>query len=275
MLAELAIVAMGATVPVVLLVRSRQRRLRRLELMQRPLPDAWRDILERTSPLYTCLPGPLRHYLDGCIQVFLDEKNVEGCGGLEITDDIRVTIAAQACLLLIGRRGPVYPKLRTILVYPHTYVADSGDGPPSVRLGESWQSGVVVLSWNSVKGGAANIRDGHNVTVHEFAHQLDQEDGAADGTPLLDSGSSYRSWATHLSAEYAQFLKRVSRGRKTVVDRYGATNPAEFFATATEAFLEKPRQLARMRPDLYEELMDYYQFDPRDFVGASGQSQED
>jgi Mlc titration factor MtfA (ptsG expression regulator) len=241
-------------------LKGRQRKARRTACLATPLPDEARQILVRTSPIYSRLPTEFRERLEGYIQVFMAETNFEGCGGQEITDEVRITIAAQACILLLGRERPVYPKLRTVLVYPHTYVAGGEGG--GARLGESWESGVVVLSWNSVKGGAANIHDGHNVTVHEFAHQLDQEDGSADGTPTLDSSTAYHSWVSHLSTEYADFLERVDSHRKTVVDQYGATNPAEFFATATEAFLEKPRQLQRRRPELYEELKAYYRMDP-------------
>lgn len=245
------------------------RRLRRVRLMQMPFPEAWCDILACNLPLYKQLPDALRSRLHGYIHVFLAEKSFEGCGGQELSDTVRVTIAAQACLLLIGRNTQCYPKLRSVLVYPHTYVVGGKDSfggqaqAPSVRLGESWQSGVVVLSWNSVKGGATNFDDGHNVTIHEFAHQLDQEDGVADGTPILDGFSCYRTWAIALSGEYGSFLKRVRSHRKTVIDSYGATNPAEFFATASEAFFEKPDQLHERRPDLFAELVRYYKLDPR------------
>jgi len=233
--------------------------------MAAPFPEAWSEILTRNLPPYPRLPEALRKQLQGYINVFLAEKHFEGCGGQEITDEVRVTIAAQACLLLIGRDSKCYPKLRSVLVYPHTYVAEAPGEAPSVRLGESWQSGAVVLSWNSVKGGAANFDDGHNVTLHEFAHQLDQEDGAADGTPILESLSSYRSWAHSLSDEYRSFLERVEAHRKTVLDEYGATNPAEFFAVASETFFEKPEQLMKKRPELFEELQHYYKVDPRDW----------
>ncbi len=258
-------------VPIVWLAVASGRRSRRRKLRAAPFPEAWREILMRNLPPYARLPPPLREQLHGYANVFLAEKYFEGCGGQEITDEVRVTIAAQACLLLIGREAKVYPKLRSVLVYPHTYVAGGQsrfagpDDAPSVRLGESWQSGAVVLSWNSVKGGAANFDDGHNVTLHEFAHQLDQEDGAADGTPILESLSCYRSWAHSLSDEYQSFLKRVDAHRKTVLDEYGATNPAEFFAVASETFFEKPEPLMRKRPELYEALQHYYKVNPLDW----------
>lgn len=245
-----------------------KRLARRKALMAAPFPPEWREILVRNLPPYASLPESVQSKLHGYINVFLDEKRFEGCGGQEITDEVRVTVAAQACLLLVGRDSKCYPKLRSVLVYPHTYVA-GGKGlfgaqneERSVRLGESWQTGAVVLAWDSVRGGARNFDDGHNVTLHEFAHQLDQADGIADGTPVLDNLSCYGSWARCLTHEYHSFQKRVSKHKPTVIDEYGATNSAEFFATATEAFFEKPDQLAQKRPDLYDELKRYYHMDP-------------
>ena len=246
------------------------RRARFKALMDAPFPVDWEAILNKNLPPYPYLPEKLKNRLHSYINVFLAEKNFEGCSGQEITDEVRVTIASQACLLLIGRDSKCYPKLRSVLVYPHTYVASGsgafgGDDVPSVRLGESWQSGAVVLSWNSVIGGAVNFNDGQNVTLHEFAHQLDQEDGAADGTPVLGGLSRYGSWAHTFGDGYSTFLERVEKHRKTVIDAYGATNPAEFFATATEAFFEKPDQLLEKCPDMYAELKGYYNVDPREW----------
>ena len=213
-----------------------------------------------------------RSQLFGTMQVFLDRVRFEGCGGQEITEEIKVTIAAQACLLLVGREQKVYPKLKTVLVYPHTYKSGKsgmlgGDNGQGARLGESWTCGVVVLSWNSVVGGARNLEDGHNVTLHEFAHQLDQADGVSDGAPILEGRSAYVSWARVLSADYAKLRKITKRGKRDVLDRYGATNPAEFFAVSTETFFEKPKQLQSKHPELYEELRAYYKVNPLDWQG--------
>jgi len=251
-----------------ILVSVRRERVK--GLMNAEFPAEWSDILEKNLSLYSCLPADLLKKLHGYINVFLAEKNFEGCGGQNITDEVRVTIAAQACILLVGRDVKCYPKLRSVIVYPHTYIASGrgdfgGDDVPSVRLGESWQSGAVVLSWDSVKGGAVNFDDGQNVTLHEFAHQLDQEDGAADGTPVLDGISRYSSWAHTFGDGYSVFLERVEKHRKTVIDDYGATNPAEFFATATEAFFEKPDQFLDKMPEMYQELKIYYNVDPREW----------
>lgn len=240
------------------------------KLRATPPPASWHAILKERFPTVYHLTEAQRTQLFGYMQVFLDRVNFEGCGGQGITDEIKVTVAAQACLLLVGREHAVYPRLKTVLVYPHTYQSGAkgmlgGDNGQGARLGESWLSGVVVLSWDSVVGGARNMEDGHNVTFHEFAHQLDQEDGAADGAPILEGGSAYGAWARILSADYAALCEQTERGKLDVIDRYGATNPAEFFAVATETFFEKPGQLLAKHPELFEELKSYYKVDPLDW----------
>lgn len=250
--------------------RMQARSKRREHWMTAPFPENWDRSLREEWPLYVRLPPDITKRLQGYTRIFMEEKNFEGCGGLELTEEIKLVIAAQACLLLAGRRSGVYPQLKSVLVYPHTFVA-GGKGifggkyqEKSARLGESWQTGTVILSWHSVEGGARNIHDGHNVTLHEFAHQLDQADGQADGAPSLH-GQTARTWATCFQREYKDFLGQLEKGRKTVIDDYGATNGAEFFSTATEAFFEKPDQLQDKRPELYEELKKYYRMDPAEW----------
>jgi len=265
------ILALAGVAGIAVMARFQLRRLRRRKLLATPPPSTWLPILETTLPMIGEMSGEHKRQLFGKMQVFLSEKNFEGCGGQEITEEIKVTIAAQACMLLLGRETSIYPKLKTILVYPHTYQGGQkgmfgGDNGESARLGESWECGVVVLSWNSVKGGARNFEDGHNVTFHEFAHQLDQEDGAADGAPILEERSAYATWAHVFNHEYKALVKLTRRGKKDTMDRYGATNPAEFFAVATETFFEKPRQLKSKHPELYEELQYYYKIDPVDWA---------
>lgn len=236
-------------------------------------PASWKEVLRRRFPLYQRLCEADQRELESHVEWFLKEKRFEGCGGVAITDEIRVTIAAQACLLLLHRSRAGYRKLKSILVYPSTYFSKttrSGHGgviarQESARLGESWLHGTVVLAWDSVLGGAANPFDGHNVVLHEFAHQLDQVDGRSDGAPVLGRGESfkerraaYSSWARVLSAEYEE----LQQGGKTVLDAYGATNPAEFFAVATECFFEKPKQLLAKHARLYAELKAFYKQDP-------------
>ena len=265
----LAIEIVGVVVTLglgILLWRRGKRARRRRELLAAAFSAEWRGILEKNVPLYNRLGDELRGQLEGLINVFLGEKRFEGCGGQEITDEIRVTIAGQACMLLLNRKTKFFPKLTSILVYPAGYVAQQvgseGMVGEQARQGESWQNGPVVLAWNSVTGGANNINDGQNVVFHEFSHRLDQEDGAADGAPILESRSCYGSWARVLSGKYENLRGKGKKRRRSVLRRYGATNPAEFFAVATEAFLEKAEQMKRKHPDLYEELKSYYKLDP-------------
>ncbi len=266
----IVLVIAGATGVAILLRRSRRKKLQ-----ASPPPPSWISILEKTLPMVGRLSAEQRAELFSKMQLFLADKKFEGCGGQEITEEIKVTIAAQACMLLLGRKTKDYPRLQTILVYPHTYKGGQkglfgGDNGDTARLGESWSSGVVVLAWDSVKSGARNFEDGHNVTFHEFAHQLDQEDGAADGAPILPEPSAYATWAHVFNHEYDALVDLTQRGKKDIIDRYGATNPAEFFAVATETFFEKPRQLKEKHPELFEELQYYYKVDPTDWIAPSG-----
>jgi Mlc titration factor MtfA (ptsG expression regulator) len=205
------------------------------------------------------------------VQVFLHEKPMEGCNGLVLTEEIRVTIAAQACLLLLKLRYPRYPRLKRILVYPGTFVphriqplGSSGAvyQTPVPELGEAWGSGTVVLSWPSSLSGGRNQNDAHNVVLHEFAHVLDQEDGVADGVPLLEPPSSYRVWGYVMGSYFSRHQQLTEQAAETTLDPYGATNRAEFFAVATETFFEQPRQLLRDAPEIYEELRKFYHQDP-------------
>ncbi len=249
------------------MVRNRKRR----RLLAAPFPPAWDAVLRSNLPPYGKFTPDMRQQLQDAVRIFIGEKSFEGCGGLTLTDEIKVTIAAQACMLLLNRKAACYPKLYSILVYPSTYVAGTrhtlGGQPQdvSVRLGESWHSGAVVLAWDSVKQGAANFHDGHNVTMHEFAHQLDQDDGAADGAPLLESRSAYSAWGRVFSKEFQRLRKKTGHGSKSLIDEYGATNPAEFFAVATETFFEQPVQLKNRHPELFDELLGFYRVNPIDW----------
>lgn len=254
---------------------SSRRQKRRAKLQSTPLPDAWRRHIDQNVPYAGALSPRDREELERQISIFVAEKRFEGCGGLVLTDEMRVTIAAQACLLTLRLDADYYPKLRTILVYPSTFVpkrpslrpAWMEDREPTATLGESWVWGIVILSWDSVLAGAGDVQDGRNVVLHEFAHQLDQEDGAGDGVPFLPRSSNYSTWARVLQDHFSDLVEATNRGQRHVLDSYGATNPAEFFAVATETFFEKPRQLLNSSPALYDELRRYYGQDPA--AGAS------
>jgi MtfA peptidase len=243
--------------------------MRRKRLKSKPFPTEWKEYLEQHVSLYRRLPSDDRQELQGHINVFLAEKNFEGCGGLELTDNIRINIAAQACILILHRPTDYFSRLTTTLVYPAAYVVEDKKWllpgvqvkDTQTRQGESWSHGAIVLSWDDVLRGCAG-EDGNNVVLHEFAHQLDTEDGAPDGTPVLDDGPSYSRWANVLGEDYDRLRKAVRSRRNTLLDPYGATDPAEFFAVATEFFFDKSIQLCHEHSELYEELRRYYKQDP-------------
>ena len=242
---------------------------RREALRSQPLSAEQRAVLDRNVPYLAALSPADRAELEGLVRVFLAEKSFEGCGGLELTDEIKLTIAAQACLLLLHRETDIYPNVDSILVYPSAYrvPTEQHDGlvvvqEDQARLGESWQRGLVVLSWDHVLSGAAQPRDGQNVVLHEFAHQLDSEDGVMNGTPELGARARYTSWAHVLGDEFDDLAQRLHAGKRTDIDPYGATNPAEFFAVISEMFFEKPRALKKRHSELYAELAEFYKQDP-------------
>jgi Mlc titration factor MtfA (ptsG expression regulator) len=254
------------------LLKRRRRRI----LREQPIPEAWRSTLTSNLPVFRRLPPEDQVELLRHMQVFLAEKQFEGCGGLKLTDEIRLTIAAQACLLLLHRETDYYPQMSTILVYPSTYMAHGErhlegpiweEGPQSLLGHTQRRLGVIVLAWDAAKRGATNPSDGQNVVLHEFAHQLDFEDYSTDGAPALATRAEYLAWARVMSNEFAALCAAEESGTPTVLDTYGATNPAEFFAVATEAFFERSRALRARHPELYAELARFFRQDPaRHFV---------
>ena len=248
-------------------------RLSRIE--KQAFPDAWLLILENRLPFVSKMPPAQQERLQLLIKVFLADKEFYGCAGQEITDDIRVTVAAQACLLLLNQDRVPYPDLNAILVYPSTFVATrevaNELGLVSTNhiamLGESWSQGKVVLAWDNVEKGVVNLQDGQNVVLHEFAHQLDHESGSTNGAPLLHTQGAYRCWAHIFSEEFTELQQDAARGRQGLLDHYGATNPAEFFAVATETFFEKPNEMAINHKELYAQLKQYYRLDPGEWAG--------
>ncbi|MBA3960885.1 MAG: zinc-dependent peptidase [Chthoniobacterales bacterium] len=262
------------------------RERKRKQLRAQPVPASWRAIISRNVKFFDRLPPNDQRELLGHLQVFLAEKRFEGCDGLQLTDEIRLTIAAQACLLLLHRRTDYFPRLLTILVYPSGYIVHENrhiqDGVwtegRTGRLGETHrQMGSLVLAWDAAREGADDPADGKNLVIHEFAHQLDFEDYAADGVPALASREDERSWAMVMRTEFSLLRSADETGIPTLLDTYGATNPAEFFAVATEAFFERPHALRRLHPKLYGELQHFFRQDPalyssEELVAAGGKS---
>ena len=240
-----------------------------LEIHRKPFPDQWRWILKKQWPLYSRLPEDLRDQLEQLVLVFLERIKIRGVEGLDIDDEIRVLTASQACILLINQKSFFPKKLRSVVIRPKGYTAtqhESYGGITSEKeiqvLGQSWENGLVVLSWDNTRSGARNAKDGRNLVIHEFAHQLDQADGRADGAPILGSPEQYAKWRKVCSRVFTDLQRKIEEGEKTIIDEYGATNPAEFFSVVTETFFEKPFYLKKRRPELYQLFQEYYQIDP-------------
>lgn len=248
------------------------RRLSRAQVVAEPFPERFRQLIRRRVPCATLLSEAELSKLEALVRIFNAEKVFEAAGGLELDEEMRVVIAARACLLVLQRvelDEPLYPDLDTVIVYPSTYKAriQRREGYVTIddeqaRLGESWSRGMVVLAWDAVLSGAANPVDGHDVVLHEFAHQLDAEDGAMDGTPELGALERYAVWSDVAGTEYAALCEAVEQHRETSIDAYGATNAPEFFAVVVEQFFEQPAALESRHADLYQELTTFFRFNP-------------
>lgn len=244
---------------------------RRRKLLAAPLPELWREVLDANVAAYARLSAAQRLRMEDYLRVFIPEKNWEGCQGLKITPEMQVTIAAGAAWLTLGLEGEYFDQVQSILVYPDVYVArDQIMAAPGVvlegrsaREGEAWHRGPVILSWPDVLADARGESDGHNLVLHEFAHQLDMlNGGSADGVPPLESAAQFAAWSALLEREYQALCAAVRAGDRTLLDPYATKNKAEFFAVATEAFFEMPESLQRFHPELHDRLSEFYKQDP-------------
>lgn len=248
------------------------RRRRREALSRAPLPAEHEAVLRRRVPLYRRLPPAQRRALDGLVNVFLDEKRFTGCNGLAVTDEMRLAVAGNACLLLLGRGRRTFPGFRTILLYPDTFVSPQTeyDGLVEIRhlshrSGESWHRGPVILAWADIEDDLRHRDDDRNVILHEFAHKLDEENESVDGLPVLDDATQQGEWARVLTAEFESLQRAAEQGVDTLLDPYGAESPAEFFAVATETFFQVPDEMRHDLPALYEQLKRFYGLDPAEW----------
>lgn len=246
---------------------------RRKKLTQIPFLPLWEDILHRNVGHYCFLEDTERTQLRSLIQVFIAEKDWIGAGGLELTDEIRVTISAQACLLLLGLPHNYYKNVKTIIVYPSAVVppprklgffenAMAPVDPAQPIIGQAVRRGPVIIIWDAALREGRHPKSGHNVIYHEFAHKLDMLDGSINGTPPLRDRAEYHDWAQTCSNEYFRLKKRIEKGKKSFLNTYAATNEAEFFAVATEQFFDQPRLMIKYAPDLYRVFKKYYRQDP-------------
>jgi Mlc titration factor MtfA (ptsG expression regulator) len=243
-------------------LRNRWRR----RLLATPFPDTWLAFLRKNVAVYRLLTEAERGRLCDALRVMVAERNWEGCGGLVLTDAIKVTVAGQAALLLLGLEHDYFSRVPSILIYPSGYraPADRDGDVHEGRLGEAWYRGPVVLAWDAVLAGTQDRDHGRNLVLHEFAHQLDFLDGYADGTPPLETNARRRRWHDVMTTEYERLIRESEHGHSMVLDEYGTRNPAEFFAVVTECFFGRAVLMKRRHPELYALLKDYYKQDPAD-----------
>jgi len=246
------------------------RNRRRRKILASPMPEHWKQILNEKVSQLPRLTTANRELLYQRVQIFIQEKYWEGCNGFEITEEVQLLIAGQACLLTLGLANDCFDRLGTVLVYPDTYVAKETlvnsigvmtEGT-SFRLGEAWNQGPIILSWANVLEGAEIPDDGENVVFHEFAHYYDAIDHLMNGTPPLNSDAEYERWGEVMTREYESLVEQLRHGHSEFLNPYAATNTAEFFAVCTEHFFEQPRQMQEYSADLYEALQLFYRQDP-------------
>jgi hypothetical protein len=238
---------------------------RRQRLMAGPFSDQWRSVLQQRVRHYQYLNEAQHGRLEGFVQVVVAEKDWAGGGGFDVTDEMKVTIAGYAGVMTLGLPEPYYfDRLKTIIVYPAGYLAHHSKfdrlqqmESASPRLGESWHRGPVVLSWAEIAG-REKLRPGNNLVVHEFAHHVDGLDGDVDGVPPIVDREKGRTWYRVTEQEFERLAREAARGEATLLDRYGASNRAEFFAVASECFFERPRAMRERHGELYRALADFY-----------------
>jgi Mlc titration factor MtfA (ptsG expression regulator) len=244
------------------------KKQRRDQLLTEKLSSEQIEIIRDQVPLLQKLPANLLDQLSGKINLFLDQADFIGCNGLEVTDEMRLSIAAQACLIVVNSDA-WYENLSTILIYPGAFKSKQQkqfghivSDVEQVRIGESWSRGPVILSWHHVQDGAFGYEDGTNVVLHEFAHQLDDRSGHTNGIPILSEGQTFNDWERDFVDAYKRHVNSVERGLETVIDPYGAEGYEEFFAVAVEAFFELPSALENSEPSIYNQLSLLLNLDP-------------
>lgn len=232
---------------------------KRNRIKKRSTPVSWYSFLDQQLPFYRGLTPEQKDRFLGDLKVFIEEKQFFGAKKMKITDEVKVVIGAAAVRLTLYLGLSFYDRLTEIIVYPYDYKHPEEDG---AMLGEAHhQGGVVVLSWPAVLEGFLDPDCGHNAAYHEFAHILDRASGAYDGTPELHAREDYQTWSEILSYHFQQ-LENGAYPQLEAMDEYGAINEAEFFAVATETFFSRPQALKVNTPDLYQQLVRFYRYDP-------------
>jgi MtfA peptidase len=242
-------------------------------LLAGPFPVAWEQYLHANVAIYRLLPSGTQERLRNTLRIFVAERRWEGCGGLALTEEIQVTVAAQACLLLLGMEHDYFSQVSSILVYPSGFQVDehrAGQGgliheEGVAVIGQAWRRGPVILAWDEVLADGREAGQGHNVVYHEFAHQLDFQGAWPHPMSRTERRELERRWNEVMTSEYERLIRASEQGRATLLDDYGATSPAEFFAVSTECFFEQPVRLQRRHPQLHDILRLFYGQDPKEW----------
>ena len=246
------------------------RYFKRKWLLNRPFPDRWLKLLEQRVPVYRQLPSNYREKLRNHLVILMDEKRFEGCGGLEMTEEMRVVILAYASVMILEETADYYAGLQSILVYPYDYQApvyevdENGFVTEGFehRKGEYWGGGNIVLSWPEIDKQLYEDDYEGNLIYHEFSHLLDDKYGLSAGIDQNDLPIRDDEWTHVLAKAYRRLNQRMYENRDSVLDMYGTESPAEFFSVSTEAFFTKPDEIHRENPDLYRMLNQFYKLDP-------------
>lgn len=237
------------------------RKRRQRKILAEPLYPDWLQILAAAVPQSSEWNSTLQTKFANNTRIFMASKNWEGCNGLTVTTEMKIVIAAQASMMVLGIDDYCFEGVQTILIYPASFRRETQNGlvvSDSARIGEAWHRGPIVLSWIDV----AHHTPGRNVVVHELAHHLDGLDGDISGNPILSNADAQARWEVVASAGYQCLRDDLANNRPTLLDPYAATNRAEYFAVACEYFFESPRELRSQLPELYECLTKLFNADP-------------
>jgi len=252
------------------------KRSRRKKLLQEPLPDAWQRIIEKNVAVVSLLSPAERERLIEATKIIVAERSFVGLGGFAITDEVKLTIAAQAAILLLGEEGYYFERVPTFFVHPHHQRTESHRDLTTAVLveenvlieGQALAQGEIRLVWGDVLYGGRDAGDGENVVLHELAHHLDRLDGDVGGIPPLPSDAAREHWIRVFDRELAELRHEIASGYDVFLHEAAAENRAELFAYSTECYFEQPRELAEFHQELFECLRSFYKTDPRAWFKA-------
>jgi MtfA peptidase len=243
------------------------RKHHRERILAEPFPENWNAFLESNVAHFRLLSPEQQAALKGIVQVVVAEKSWEGCQGLQVSDEMKVTVAAQAGVMLLGMDHDYFSRVRTILLYPSGFNIPEDpfhqDGQGGIDAsGQAVYRGPVILAWDEALAEGRDPSCGSNVVMHEFAHQLDFLDGYVDGMPEIPDRRLAERWEQVVAIEYQNLLHELRMDHDTLLGEYAGSNIGEFFAVACERFFTVPTLLKRAHPELYDLFAGFYRLDP-------------